>query len=128
MVKSVHHGAEWQQSRTGPIMADDYDYDDRYADDKGTRPRRSAYGRDDSRERDRYDYRDDRPRRGRREAPKQSGWGVLSFVTSLAVGVGLFLVIGVAVVMAMENGGNPPPDDSPEVMALGFAILAGLFA
>ena len=110
-------------------MADDYDYDDRYADDKRTRPRRAAYGRDDFGEgddRDRYDYRDDRPRRGRGEEPKQSGWGILSFVVSLGVGVGLFLMIGVAVVIAAERGGNAPPDDSPEVIALGFAILACL--
>jgi len=119
-------------------MGEDYDYDDRYADDRRSRPRR--YGssgrdfderdyRDDPRDRDRYDYRDDRRSRwDRREEPKQSGWGVASFVLSLLVGLGLFLVMGCAILIVVERQGNPPPDDSPETMALGFGILACLFA
>jgi membrane-associated HD superfamily phosphohydrolase len=54
--------------------------------------------------------------------PKHSGVGITSFVLSLLSGLGMFVMCGVAVYMAMQAPGGMA-DDDPMVILLGLAVI-----
>ena len=93
---------------------DRYDrYEDEYEDDY--RPRRRW---SDDRE-DREDWRPWRPP----EEPRQSGWGVASFVMGLLCGGGGVLLVVVAAALTADNGGDLD-ESSPEAVLLGLGLFA----
>ncbi len=50
---------------------------------------------------------------------KHSGFGIISFLLSLVSGLGMVVLIVAAVLMESEN----LPDDSPQLMLLGFGVI-----
>jgi hypothetical protein len=50
---------------------------------------------------------------------KHSGFGIISFVLSLLCGLGMIVLIVAAVLMESEN----LPEDSPQLMLLGFGVI-----
>jgi MFS family permease len=57
---------------------------------------------------------------------KQSGLGITSFVMSLVVGVGEFVLVAIAGVMTANSPGGRMDSKSPEAIVLGLLLLGGL--
>jgi hypothetical protein len=57
---------------------------------------------------------------------KQSGLGITSFVMSLVVGVGEFVLIAIAGIMTASSPGGRMDSKSPEAIVLGLLLLAGM--
>jgi hypothetical protein len=76
---------------------------------------------------DDYDIRVGRGRdrdRDRDAGPKpHSGVGITSIFCAIFTLVGYFIVMAVAIAMAVGNNNAPVPENDPKVMAIGFGVL-----
>jgi hypothetical protein len=72
---------------------------------------------------DEYDD-DDRNLFQGRASPPHSGVGVASFILSMLCGVGVFLLIVMAVIIEQSDPGVLMDERSPQAMLLGLGVLA----